>query len=308
MAPNLRIPCLPKLRPELPTTISNMIPRRYWHLSKWRVWSPSRDPLPLEPLKHWRISLCTSCMGRAHDLAATLPANLAANSNYGNLEFVVLDYNSRDGLDSLLRSEELRPYIASGRLRCLRTRLPRFFEMSRSRNISFLNATGDILINVDADNFTGEGFAACVNRLGNLREHKVIFAKGKRRINGRIGIFRSDFIQLGGYDEDFIGYGSEDYSLLLRAINSGFTLMWWAKYSRRFMERLETPRYLVGANLQYSDWKQTEAHNKRLLMEKLARNEHVANQGSNWGRIKDLELLHSDFRWRSTSETQPECL
>lgn len=245
-------------------------------------------------------------MGRVHDLKVTLPANIIDNSNYNNVEFVVLDYNSRDGLSTFLQSNELAPYIASGRLRCLRTRTPGFFEMSRSRNISFRYATGDILVNVDADNFTGEGFAHYLNRLANIGKDKVIFAKGKRRINGRIGIFRPDFMQLGGYDEEFLGYGSEDYSLLLRAMNSDFMLMWWAKETRRFMERIETPRSLVGAHLRYSDWKETEAHNKRLLMEKLSRNEHVANQGSNWGQIEDLEMLHSDFRWRSIDQSHPK--
>ena len=65
--------------------------------------------------RQFTISFCTTCMGRIHDLAQTLPQNMADNADYPALEFVLLDYNSRDGLEPWVR-EQLLPHIESGRL------------------------------------------------------------------------------------------------------------------------------------------------------------------------------------------------
>src|SRR5580704_1798101 len=62
-----------------------------------------------------RISFCISCRGRLHHLRRTLPQNIADNRDYPNLEFVLLDYNSTDGLGEWVR-HELSEEIASGRL------------------------------------------------------------------------------------------------------------------------------------------------------------------------------------------------
>ena len=45
-----------------------------------------------------RISFIIACMGRLHHLAQTLPKNINWNVDYPNLEFILLDYNSSDGL------------------------------------------------------------------------------------------------------------------------------------------------------------------------------------------------------------------
>ena len=55
----------------------------------------------------------------------------------------------------------------SGRIRYLVTRTPRHYNMSHSRNIAFLAAQGEIVVNVDADNYIGSGFVAHLNRLTN---------------------------------------------------------------------------------------------------------------------------------------------
>src|SRR5258708_30050005 len=48
-----------------------------------------------------KISICTVCMNRTAQLAQTLPVNIIDNINHPNIEFIILDYNSKDG-----RSEE----------------------------------------------------------------------------------------------------------------------------------------------------------------------------------------------------------
>ena len=46
----------------------------------------------------FKISFCTTCKERLRHLKQTLPKNIKDNSNYPFIEFVILDYNSQDGL------------------------------------------------------------------------------------------------------------------------------------------------------------------------------------------------------------------
>ena len=50
-----------------------------------------------------KISFCTVCMNRLHHLKMTLQKNISDNRDYSNLEFIILDYNSSDGLGEYIR-------------------------------------------------------------------------------------------------------------------------------------------------------------------------------------------------------------
>ena len=50
-----------------------------------------------------KISFCTVCMNRLQYLMQTLPVNIAGNIDYPNLEFVVLNYNSKDDMENWIR-------------------------------------------------------------------------------------------------------------------------------------------------------------------------------------------------------------
>ncbi len=85
-------------------------------------------------------------------------------------------------------------YIKSGRVSYYRTDKPKYFSMARSRNIAFKVAKGEIVNNLDADNYTyspnyspKECWASYLNKMANQQKGKVIFAKGKRGMHGRIG-------------------------------------------------------------------------------------------------------------------------
>ena len=52
-------------------------------------------------------------MNRLEHLKVTLPKNIIDNIGYDNIEFVIVDYNSKDGLQSWINSN-LKKYVDSG--------------------------------------------------------------------------------------------------------------------------------------------------------------------------------------------------
>ena len=172
-----------------------------------------------------KISFCTVAMNRLSHLKKTLPKNIKDNSNYKNLEFIVLDYNSKDGLYIWIRNN-LYNYIENGTLKYFRTEQPIYFDRSHSRNVAFKLATGKVVCNVDADNFTGEGFAEYVNE-AFCKEKGIVITGSEpsytrtKSVVGRVCVYREHFDRIKGFDENMKNYGWEDVDFVNRLINLG---------------------------------------------------------------------------------------
>ena len=163
-----------------------------------------------------KISFCTVCMNRVHHIQATLIKNIEDNLSYPHLECILLDYNSSDGLEEWIKSDaKAAEYIERGILKYYKTTEPVYFDRSHSRNLMFKLATGDIICNIDADNYAGEGFAVYVNSVFEKEQNIYLVADTQKRFYflrnafGRFGVKKSDFITLGGLDEKMKSYGSE---------------------------------------------------------------------------------------------------
>lgn len=174
--------------------------------------------------EYFKISFCITCMDRLPHLKKTLKKNLKNNANYPNVEFVLLDYNSKDGLQEWVL-ENFKNELKNGRLAYYQTKEPEYFHMAKAKNIAHQLATGDIVCNLDADNYTGKDFAFFINS-SMQSTTEIIGAYQKSQINdpsfykssgGRIFLTKKNFLKLGGYDENFIGWGYEDDDFKIRA-------------------------------------------------------------------------------------------
>lgn len=236
------------------------------------------------PPFQYSISICTTCMNRLNDLKETLPKNIKSNSDYPNVEFVVLDYNSTDKIEDWMKKEMI-DHIWSGKLKFLQTKEPQQYSMTHSRNIAFRAASGSIVLNVDADNYTNDHFATFINRLANEQQYNAIFAKGKRMIRGRIGFWKHEFTDiLGGYDENIEDYGHDDHDLIYRAYNLGFRLMY---YGGQFYSNCGSPKHQTE-NMKNQDWKTTEIRNKLISHQNIYNKIFKANHNNKWGYVNDL--------------------
>ncbi|MBX2968289.1 MAG: glycosyltransferase [Cyclobacteriaceae bacterium] len=174
------------------------------------------------------ISVCTVCMNRLHDLRETLSYNLKSADEFSSCEFVLLDYNSRDGLHSWVR-ENMREYIQSGRLNYyqFQTNKPDYFSHAHSKNIAFKLAEGNILTSVNADHFIEPGFLEYVKEKFSTQADLALISNintGVQDNFGRLCIKKDNFFKIGGFDESFSGYGYEDTDLSLRLKMAGVNI------------------------------------------------------------------------------------
>ena len=167
-----------------------------------------------------RISYATTCKNRLHHLRETLPVTLG---NIGpDAEVVLLDYDSRDGLAEWVKSA-LGGFITSGRVRYVQLADEAPWHMAKAKNVAHLLATGEVVCNLDADNWVTAEYAEWL---------RSVFQDGERVIAhmprsacgggfGSVALRMEDFIRVGGYDERFGLWGHDDCDLIDRAILGG---------------------------------------------------------------------------------------
>ena len=106
-------------------------------------------------MKYNTISFCTVSMNRCTHIKSTLLKNIEENYIPNVTEFVLLDYNSSDGLEDWVYKNAMY-YIDKGILKFYRNNTATFFHRAHARNQCLRLATSDIICNIDADNYMGK--------------------------------------------------------------------------------------------------------------------------------------------------------
>lgn len=237
-----------------------------------------------------KISFCTTCMNRLFHLQQTLPANLL-NSEGCDREFVIMDYNSQDGLRRW--AETLKPWIDKGIVKYCRTKIPKYFNAAHAKNIAHNQATGDIVCNLDADNFIMDGF--CKYLIGVFQQPNVYYystsvdSVGNHGGCGKIAVLKKHFLSVNGYDESqSLGWGWDDVNFRYRVkmfnnLTGVFGNIGWSWVIDH--DNVERTR-----NYQVKDIHQTEELSKQRLMALSVKNEYVVNVGHRWGVAEDLTV------------------
>ncbi len=175
-----------------------------------------------------RISFFTTVMNRLEHLQQTLPANLSVLNPDLQSEIIILDYNSNDGLyEWMMQNEAKMP----GRVKYLKTTEPAFYHRAHARNLAALQAEGDILVNLDADNFIGEGFESFILDTFKSNPNTLIApsANALSDVFGKMAFPKASFCAVNGYDEDIQSYGFEDNDLRYRLEASGLSTVTYNK-------------------------------------------------------------------------------
>ena len=173
------------------------------------------------------IAFCITCKGRLNHLQTTLPKNISDAATYPFSKFVVVDYGCKEGTASYL-NETYPELIESGRLTVYQFPTEEPFHMAHAKNLAHrcgIQEGADILVNLDADNYTGPEFAEYIVGQFHLRPHGVLNGRRTqpRGVNGRIVVSRSAFLTAGGYDEKYNTWSPDDEDFKTRLMRLGYT-------------------------------------------------------------------------------------
>jgi glycosyltransferase involved in cell wall biosynthesis len=173
-----------------------------------------------------KVSLCTTVKNRLHHIKETLPYNIEVNQD-PNVDLILIDYWSTDGLEEWVKENHSLD-IEKGKLKYYRLAEPiEVFILTHAINIGFRAAEGDIVCNVDADNFTGREFGTYLNDFFKDKTKLIAESRSGYGLSGRKAFRRDEFINiLGGYDEDMrYGWGYDEWDIKARAEKFGFAVL-----------------------------------------------------------------------------------
>lgn len=160
-------------------------------------------------------------MNRLFHIRETLLKNIDDSRHMTNIEFVLLDYNSSDGLENWVR-QELSEYIEKGVVKYVRTNEPLYFDRSHSRNLAINVSSGNIIALLDADNYLGQGYLQWLCNIFDEANKDIIVTTIRKDgawygdQAGKCAFFKEKFHQIRGFDEAMFGYGFEDIDLVNR--------------------------------------------------------------------------------------------
>jgi hypothetical protein len=165
------------------------------------------------------ISYCSTCKGRLYQLRETLAHNLAAIGP--DEEITIADLQSGDGLAEWVWAN-FSGEIAAGRLRYFEALDETPWHAAKAKNLAHRLGQGAFLFNLDVDNFLMSADLALI-RAAAAKGVGCRQGTGSRSDGtpGRIGIQRSAFYEIGGYDEGLLGVLVEDFDLIVRAEAAG---------------------------------------------------------------------------------------
>ena len=162
-----------------------------------------------------KVSYCSTCKGRLNQLKYTLYHNLSSLSDI-DAEWIIVDYGCPDKTkEALFELPLVKEALLNGKLKLYSFNKDIPFNMPLSKNLSHSLASGEIVFNLDIDNFIGDSFV----QISKLKITEIITSNTtlNHGLGGRVGMYKSVFDKLGGYDLELDVVGYDDVDLIKRA-------------------------------------------------------------------------------------------
>src|ERR1700761_1690762 len=179
--------------------------------------------------KKHSISFCIICINSLGCLKDTVLKNIDANENYGEFEFILLDYNGGDETEYWVK-KKLYEYVLTSSVCYYKT-----FELfngdyGHAKNTAARLATGDILCFISPGQYLSNDFAVQVNNAFDTDNNIVLTATNKQvelqtDDPACLCVKRDDFFRLSGFDEQITSHKLQQYDLLNRLQIDGIRLM-----------------------------------------------------------------------------------
>lgn len=238
-----------------------------------------------------KISFCTTCMGRLHHLCQTLPINIHNTSNIDR-EFIILNYGSKDDLHNWVMNN-LKQFMKEGIVKYYRTKIPTHFHATHAKNIAHKQATGEILCNLDADNFVLRGYGELL--IENLKKPCLIGSPsedlfGASGCCGKITCLKDHFYSVNGYNEEIKnGWGWEDLDFKKRIL--GKNNIPYLEIDQKYNVVLQHSNEERTKNFPDRDLEKTKKESIQITSNSIEKKDYIVNKNKNWGFISDLQYI-----------------
>lgn len=240
------------------------------------------------------ISLCIPVMNRLTPLKEALPVIIKSANGSPPCEIVVLNYDSKDGLEDYL--EEVKrtiPLTPGNVLLTPKVSNEKYYNSARARNCCVKASTGEYIIQLSAEALPVENYVAEMRKLIEeehpawMVENSHTFHEYKAYMGRFIVVERNEFINAGGFDERFNVYAPEDKDICMRLTRRGGKLV---VYGSGMIKEIVTSDKDKLANLDTTTYtehiwmKRQMAHRMQpIYLENNRLGVLVANEGKEWG-------------------------
>ena len=254
------------------------------------------DYAPYEPVITKKLSFCTGAKNRIDQVKAVLRKNLNDNRpDRKDIEFILVDFGSTDGLSE---------WVINNFKRDLKSGYLKFYTVDTDhwhacycKNTTHYLSEGHIVVNLDCDNFVGERGAKYV--IDKFEEHddNIVLhqftGQDQDGSFGRIGMTREVFHDIGGYNQEFLNMGYQDWDIIHRAEKkTGVKYIQDinAAYAQAVINTKELSIANVPDDIKELGWEEMNKINKFTSFQNIYRNNLVANN-RNYG-IRDKILKY----------------
>jgi len=217
-------------------------------------------------------------MNRTDDLKRVMSYRLDAAERSMPIEFVILDYNSQDDLRDFVMGELSRHCDAAGILLTYRKFMARnYYHQAHAYNLSVMSAHGEYVCIMGADTFPDMDYFPVVRSLISTGCRWI----EDKRYKGAVCVKWSDFVAIGGYDERFEFYGSEDRDLAVRLARLGIKK---GTLSAGLIGNNHTPDEVKMANYRIKISKVESSRRMREVFDDNFKREVIIVNQEGWGR------------------------
>lgn len=235
-------------------------------------------------------------MNRLFHLKQVILKNINSSLAFKNVEFVLLNYGSKDELDDWVK-KNLAEHIKSGILSYYKTNEPQYWVASHAKNIAHKLASGDILCNLDSDILIPNRFCEYINSFFTAKPNSIM-AFDSEDINGNHGCAgiiatkKEDFYSVNGYDENInLGWSCDDMNFQFRC------------RMKNSLELFIPPKICMciphSNDIRTKNCKIKQIEETRKLSIEICENaaikkDYVANKSNNWGQAKVFKNFSSN--------------
>jgi hypothetical protein len=157
-------------------------------------------------------------------------------------------------------------------------------------------ASGDLVANVDSDNFMHRGYLQRLNQCASVASEKLLIVpdsflrpdSDRVLLKGRFALYRKDIEALRGFDEQLDGgFGFDDLNFIFRAMLERFKIVRFeSSYTEGRIPTSDEDRNLL---IEADDFEAGKAQNERLTEMMLATDKNVNPAG--WGKANLRRII-----------------